>query len=111
MGNPGSALVNGSALLPVGRGANPPGKGRQNTILPNFPQKLYEIENVWVVGEGGGDLPPRSSTAICLFATSTLVVEDSQDLNDVSLQWRIYIVHSPVGNPGSALVKFLSNRR
>ena len=61
------------------------------------------------VGHGDGRwAPPRSATAICLFATSTLVVEGSQDLNE---QWWIYKVHSPVGNPGSALVKYLSNQR
>ena len=29
---------------PVGGGADPAGGGRQHTILPNFPNKLHEIE-------------------------------------------------------------------
>ena len=33
--------------FPRGGGANSPGAGRQHTILPNFPQKLHEIERIW----------------------------------------------------------------
>ena len=53
-------LVNENLPIPVadpgfprGGGANPP-EGAPTYILPNFPQKLHEIERIWTPREGAG---------------------------------------------------------
>ena len=39
--------------FPIGGGANPPGGGRQHTILPDFLKNCMKFRNIWSVGEGG----------------------------------------------------------
>ena len=40
--------------FPVGRGANPPLRGRQHMILPNFPKNCMKLRIFWVMGRAPG---------------------------------------------------------
>ena len=45
--------------FPVGGGANPPGCGRQHTILPNYLENCMKLRKFWPVGgRGRPGMPP-----------------------------------------------------
>ena len=46
----------------IGGGANPPRRGRQPMILPNFPKNCMKLRKFWTVGGDAGSAPHRSAT-------------------------------------------------
>ena len=54
------------------RGRQPSGGGRQHMILPNFVEKLHEIEKI--LGRGGRGRPPKSATVVNNIAAHNLCI-------------------------------------
>ena len=50
-------LRGGSRILRRKGGANPPRRGRQPMILPNFPKNYMKLRKFWTVGGTPGDPP------------------------------------------------------
>ena len=46
----------------VGGSANPPGRGCQPMILPNFPKNCMKLRKFWTMGGRAGGAPLRSDT-------------------------------------------------